>query len=207
MFFSDWPCGAANYKISLQITLFLQKTKIQVQHEVQKTQWRSFLRVFFFLFWTADSLDPGDNGSHYNDSQNAQPETDLDIDTGFDLIDYGTEFDENPLDGIHPDPGDILDYGVPPNAIALMPDEYYIGLNGSLYMYGDWVEPNFLTWDIPVDSQSSSRYRYSKEKIKESYESKWKDKYPELEFDFSVDWPKFRCKVCADVGRNKQRGG
>ena len=32
--------------------------------------------VFFLsLFWTADRLDPGDNGSHSNDSQNAQPET------------------------------------------------------------------------------------------------------------------------------------
>ena len=89
---------------------------------------------FFSLFWTADRLDMGDNESHYNDSQNTQPKTDLGIDTGFDLIDYGTEFDKNPLDGIHPDPEDILDYGVPPYAIALMPDEYYIGLNGSLYV-------------------------------------------------------------------------
>ena len=144
--------------------------------------------VFFLsLFWTADRLDPWDNGSHSNDSQNAQLETDLDINAGFDLIDYGAQFDENPLDGIHPDPEDILDYGVPPNAIALMPDEYCIRSNGSLYMYGDWVEPDFLTWDIPVDSQSSSRYRYSKEKIEELYESKGKDKYPELEFDFSGD--------------------
>ena len=74
-------------------------------------------------------------------------------------------------------------------------------------MYEDWVELDFLTWDIPVDSQSSSRYGYSKEKIEELYESKWKDKYSEFEFDFSGDWPKVRCKVCADVGRDKRRGG
>ena len=35
---------------------------------------------FLSLFWTADRLDPGDNGSHSNDSKNTQPETDLDID-------------------------------------------------------------------------------------------------------------------------------
>ena len=69
------------------------------------------------------------------------------------------------------------------------------------------LNPIFLLGIYQVDYQSSSRYRYSKEKIEELYESKWKDKYSELEFDFSGDWPKVRCKVCADVGRDKRRGG
>ena len=33
-------------------------------------------------------------------------------------------------------------------------------------MYEDWVEPDFLTWDILVDSRRSSRYRNSKENLK-----------------------------------------
>ena len=49
--FSERPCGAANSKISLKITLFCKKLKFKqarLQHEVQKTQWRYFLHVFLF---------------------------------------------------------------------------------------------------------------------------------------------------------------
>ena len=48
---SERPCGAVNDKISLQFTLFGKKLKfkqIRFQHEVQKSQWCSFLRVFLF---------------------------------------------------------------------------------------------------------------------------------------------------------------
>ena len=161
------------------------KSNIQITNKLQlKTtgKFHTTMRIsslfHFFLYWTSDILDPGDvsaNTSSHSDANDQQID-----DTGFELISYDTEnlvFDDDDIDD-----EELLSFGIPPNALAVLPDEYYAA-KGSVFMDADWYEPDFLAFDIPIDATSTaSRYKYSAEKIEELYNSSWKDQFPELVF-------------------------
>ena len=51
------------------------------------------------------------------------------------------------------------------------------------------------------------RWKYTPEKVEQLYNKKWKNDFPELEFDFTGPIPMVRCGTCASVGRNERLGG